>query len=549
MAVIEIARIQVRRGQENQTGVPQLAGGEFAWAADTEHLYIGLSREDGGARDANVRILTENDLRNLNFFTPSVLSPLSSTSTYVYRQGTLITAQDNINEFQRTVQKRLDELDVSIENFGLVGQGGDDTATFQYAIDRLFLDTLALPGDPARTLVLPTGTFRISDTVFIPKNTRIVGQGPGKTIILITAAGSHAFQTVDANSAGATSFITFPSINSNTQPDYVCIENLTIEVSSAVNVTQALSLVSLDCANNAIIRNVKFKGYYTVNLGTPLSSNAGVEIRGLGSVTSENVLIDNCSFEGLYYGIRSNYDILNPNINNCKFSDLSRGIVFNDSIDPLASTGPRFARISNNRFKNIAREAIFVGSNVSTTSTNHISIGNQYINVGNNIVWNEQSSTGTAVIKFNTDENLSINDYFNRYEYQYSRAGEAIKYNPLIEGNLDVVLVGNRTVLIPSGNTRCVLRIPLNNLEQYIVVKYNASSSLPVSRSGVLDVNIGRGATPTVSITDNYNYVSAAEGNINWSTSVDASYSWVELRAQNSDAATLTIEHKSTLMV
>lgn len=44
MAVIEIAKIQVRRGQEQQTGVPPLAGGEFAWAADTENLYIGLKK-------------------------------------------------------------------------------------------------------------------------------------------------------------------------------------------------------------------------------------------------------------------------------------------------------------------------------------------------------------------------------------------------------------------------------------------------------------------------------------------------------------------------
>ena len=68
MSIIEVARIQVRRGQENQTGVPQLAGGEFAWAADTEKLYIGLRREDGGSRDANVEILTENSARNLLLF-------------------------------------------------------------------------------------------------------------------------------------------------------------------------------------------------------------------------------------------------------------------------------------------------------------------------------------------------------------------------------------------------------------------------------------------------------------------------------------------------
>jgi hypothetical protein len=73
MAVIEIARIQVRRGQENQTGIPLLSGGEFAWGADTENLYIGLRREDGGARDANVRILTENDLRLFSSFIGLVL--------------------------------------------------------------------------------------------------------------------------------------------------------------------------------------------------------------------------------------------------------------------------------------------------------------------------------------------------------------------------------------------------------------------------------------------------------------------------------------------
>ena len=41
MAIIEVAKIQVRRGQELQTGIPRLDPGEFGWAEDTEHLYIG----------------------------------------------------------------------------------------------------------------------------------------------------------------------------------------------------------------------------------------------------------------------------------------------------------------------------------------------------------------------------------------------------------------------------------------------------------------------------------------------------------------------------
>jgi hypothetical protein len=35
MAVVQISRIQVRRGQKQVTGMPQLASGEIAWAVDT----------------------------------------------------------------------------------------------------------------------------------------------------------------------------------------------------------------------------------------------------------------------------------------------------------------------------------------------------------------------------------------------------------------------------------------------------------------------------------------------------------------------------------
>lgn len=544
MAIIEIARIQVRRGQENQTGVPQLAGGEFGWAADTEKLYIGLSRDDGGARDANVEILTENHLRN--FF--NALSPLSSTASYVYRVGTLITAEDNINEFQRTIQDRLDEGAVSIENFGAVANGGDDTAILQYAIDNLFLNAASLPDNPARVLILPPGTIRISETVHIPKNTHIVGQGPGKTKILITSTGSHAFQTVDSTSVGGNSFVKFPTINSNTKPDDVSIENLTIEISSAVPNNQTLSLISLDCSDNPVIKNVKFKGSYTAG-ATTSTNNVAIDIRGLGAVTSKNILIDNCQFDGLYYGIKSNYDILNPLIINCKFNNLNKGIVFNNPIELTANIGPRFARIMYNRFENIEEQAILGGSNFSTTSTNHISMYNQYINVGNGIIWNELSTTGTSVIKYATEENLSIHDYFNRYEVQYANSGAARKFNKLVEGNLDIVLANNRSVAIPFETTRCITRIPILDTEQFIVVKYNASSATPVSRSGTLEINIGSTSNPETSLTDNYNYVSPTEGELVWSLVKDTVNKWIELRATNNNSNLLTIEHKTTLMV
>ena len=50
MAIVQISRIQVRRGRENtDTGLPQLASGEMAWAIDTQQLYIGNGSVSEGA--------------------------------------------------------------------------------------------------------------------------------------------------------------------------------------------------------------------------------------------------------------------------------------------------------------------------------------------------------------------------------------------------------------------------------------------------------------------------------------------------------------------
>ena len=62
MAVVQISKIQLRRGKEQETGIPQLAGGEMAWAVDTQKLYIGNGAvSEGAPAVGNTRILTETD--------------------------------------------------------------------------------------------------------------------------------------------------------------------------------------------------------------------------------------------------------------------------------------------------------------------------------------------------------------------------------------------------------------------------------------------------------------------------------------------------------
>ena len=59
MAVIQISKIQVRRGLEED--LPQLAAGEFGWATDTRRLFIGngiTSSPDYAPEIGNTEILT-----------------------------------------------------------------------------------------------------------------------------------------------------------------------------------------------------------------------------------------------------------------------------------------------------------------------------------------------------------------------------------------------------------------------------------------------------------------------------------------------------------
>jgi hypothetical protein len=72
MAIIEVARIQVRRGRETVSGPPksiknpnaswELQPGELGWAEDTQRLWIGKSISEGASDNLATQLLTENYL-------------------------------------------------------------------------------------------------------------------------------------------------------------------------------------------------------------------------------------------------------------------------------------------------------------------------------------------------------------------------------------------------------------------------------------------------------------------------------------------------------
>ena len=98
MAVVQISRIQVRRGKANDgTGLPQLASGEMAWAIDTQQLFIGNgSVAEGSPAVGNTRLLTVNDLSSYS----NLLGLLSYT--YKVNNNSIITGPNANTPVQRS---------------------------------------------------------------------------------------------------------------------------------------------------------------------------------------------------------------------------------------------------------------------------------------------------------------------------------------------------------------------------------------------------------------------------------------------------------------
>jgi len=179
MAVVQISKIQVRRGKKNQgSGLPQLASGELAWAIDSQELFIGNGAVGEGAPAVgNTKILTEHD---------NILDLLAQ---YQYKQSSTIQTGVSPNfPVKRTLLSRLDEGAVNGKSFGLVGEGvqTDQTENLQNAIYSLFLESL--PYEKV-TLELDPGNYRISGTIYIPSNVRLVGSGKDLTVFEFIQGG------------------------------------------------------------------------------------------------------------------------------------------------------------------------------------------------------------------------------------------------------------------------------------------------------------------------------------------------------------------------
>ena len=204
MSVIQISKIQVRRGKKlTGNGVPQLSSAEFAWAVDTQELYIGNgSLVEGAPYVGNTKILTEHD---------NILELTNS-----YRFG----AEDPsiVSSVFRSLQSKVDEIEVSVTDFGAIPDGSTDcTAAFHAAFADLFLKT---DDKLKKVLKIPNGVYLISSTLKIPSRAILRGENQYETVLDIG----------DNNIIFITEIETEPgAFTSSNVPYKIHIENLTIE--------------------------------------------------------------------------------------------------------------------------------------------------------------------------------------------------------------------------------------------------------------------------------------------------------------------------------
>ena len=498
MAVVQISRIQIRRGQKNAgSGLPQLASGELGWAVDTQELFIGNgSVAEGSPAVGNTKVLTQFD----NIFA------LADSYTYRKDDEFLLTGGDVASPVLRTLQDRLDDR-VSVRSFGLTGKTAQNaTVRLQAAIDQLYLND-ALKGTAQSRVILhlEPGEYIIDGPISLPPYATLVGAGSDKTIIRTVTAGVDMFTTVNSSSIVGT-----PASNAGTttitQPKNIRLEGITLET------TVGNKALVLNNCKDSIFKDVKFKGTWQSG-GTVATTDVAVEMNSLsGTVETKNNTFENCVFEGFAYAVISDWDIHNNTWASCNFNTLQWGITFGAGLITLNaadSSGKEVGPYNNSwtgcQFNDINKNAVYIKFGQGNKSER-----NFYKMVGTN-GGPEQTPTD-AVIKYSVPSNTSIEDNFTRTAVLSYTPGywTTNAYLPEIEGAVYAEF-GETHVLntITSGPAQKRFRLPgeVDIANQQFDLEYMLTSrNYTAMRSGIINVTVN-GNDKTLAVTDSYDYI------------------------------------------
>lgn len=497
MAVVQISRIQVRRGRKGSgTSIPQLASGEIAWAIDTQELYIGNgSVAEGAPTVGNTKIITQKDLENENAFLDLLTYAYKSTDPTI--TGTIL----------RPLQNRLDDRVIST-NFGTIGDGTtDNSVALQNAINQLFLNpTTKASSDTADganarvVLEIPPGIYKFTQTLLVPSYTTIVGAGPDKTILQYEGTGTAIQFINDSSTIGNPGTInTTTSLN---QPRFISISKLTIH-----SVTDDQVGLKLNCVRNSTFDHLNIEGEWNSNFDT---NSRGIELNALSSmVTCNDNTFSNISISGFSHAVYAKQDIVNNIFNTGVISDVRYGFNFGDGANGSTvgqQYGPRETQVRNFKFINVRYNAVYLYLGAENTISNCV-----VYNVGNN--GNGNSSPEYPQIYFRKHGNYAHNIRSDRSE-ELSFPDLPVSYFPEVAGHGKFVLPTTKYIVIGySGNYQKLLRLPLNtdsfgvpggSMSYTIDYTYNSTHAL-FTRRGTITVSVDID-NALIQLSDEYDY-------------------------------------------
>jgi len=504
VAVVQISKIQVRRGQKNVgTGLPQLASGELGWAIDTRELYIGNGAvSEGAPAVGNTKVLTEYD----------DLFSLADSYTYNADDAYTVTGGDSANAIKRTLQERLDDR-VSVRSFGAKGDGTTvDTAALQRAIDQLYLNSAIKGSSESRVeLHIEAGTYIINDTIYLPPYATLIGAGADKTIIS-TTVNKPAFITVNSTSEPGSPANDANSSAINMATD-ILLKGMTIEtvgggaagannISSDADPDTAKGIILQSC-KDSVFEDIKITGVWTSGAVDP-DDNA-ITLNNLsGSVATDNNTFINCQIIGFGTGVRSNWDADENKFKNCKFDTLGQGAVFGETMNlgNVASgqnRGPSANVFEECIFNEIHREAIRVYNGQNNSSRE-----NRFTLCGNN--GSTDLLPAYSIIRYEKDTNKSFDDYFSRtYALSDGVDLDNVPYLPEVSGTAFYKMPFENTVSIGQVTNVTLFRLPGVINQAYELDYTLVSNNYRVIRSGTLYVVIDAYAE-TAEISDEFHF-------------------------------------------
>jgi hypothetical protein len=474
MAVVQISKIQVRRGLKNSgIGVPQLSSAEFAWAVDTQELFIGNgSVAEGAPYVGNTKILTEHD------------NILELASSYRFGQA------DNsiIFSVNRSLQSKVDEIEVSVVDYGAIGNGTfDSTESFQNALDELFRNT---DDKFKKVLKVPNGIYLIEGNLKIPSAAIIRGETQSNTILDI---GNNNILFVGSNGEEVADF------TSTNRPKDVRISNLTIHHAQGQTVLTGLA--------DSVFEYVKFRSDYSLGdtvLNISESNSSLYWENTLDGTKVTGIVLKSCTFENTPLAIRSDQIIINPSspplfdtfieISDCYFFECDTGILING----IESQGNKW-RILDSRFEEIAAR-VFVSNFGRGTIIDRC----KFINCGNNT--NTAASPETDFISFGEKfGNLVNNCSSNRFQAAAFTSVDTVSSVSEVSNASRVTLIDQNYQDISLSDSFKPLAV-FSAYNKYTYIDYTLRLGSQ-TRSGQLLITIDE-LLNNVTITDRYSYSS-----------------------------------------